>query len=141
MTLTTEEEHNKRKLLRLIEEGFNRGNLSVVEELVSKDMKERQRGNSDGIEGTKEVISTLRGWFPDFEMRPEDIVASGDKVWVRFSAQGTNLGSFMGHPPTGRRVKIDVIDIVRFSEGKMVEHWGVPDQLGVMLQLGILGGP
>lgn len=130
---------NKALLLRLVEEGFNRGNLSVADETVSADSKEHQRGNHDGVEGTKEVISTLRRWFPDFEMHAEDVVASGDKVWGRFRATGTNLGSLMGRPPTGKKMSIDVIDIIKIKEGKIVEHWGVPDQLGMMLQLGLFG--
>jgi predicted ester cyclase len=130
---------NKALLLRLIEEGFNRGNLNVADELVSADSKEHQRGNHDGIEGTKEVINTLRRWFPDFEMHAEDLVASGDKVWARFRATGTNLGSVMRRPPTGKKMSIDVIDIIKIKEGKIVEHWGVPDQLGMMLQLGLFG--
>jgi predicted ester cyclase len=134
----TEQEENKARFLRLIEEGFNKGNLSVVDDVVAEDSKEHQRGNSDGAKGTKEVIETLRRWFPDFEMRPESVVASADTVWARFSAQGTNLGSFMGNAPTGKKIRIDVIDVVRFRSGKIVEHWGVPDQLGVMLQLGLL---
>ena len=138
MNQITEEERNKTLLLRLIEEGFNKGNLSVVEEVVAKNCKEHQRGNSDGARGTQEVIRTLREWFPDFEMRVEDTVASADKVWARFVARGTNLGPFMGNAPTGRKVRIDVIDIARFEGGKIVEHWGVPDQLGVMLQLGLV---
>lgn len=138
MSQITEEERNKALLLRLIEEGFNKGNLAVVDEIVAKDSKEHQRGNSDGAQGAKEVIQTLRGWFPDFQMQAEDVVASADKVWARFVASGTNLGYFMGNRPTGKKVRIDVVDIVRFKDGRMVEHWGVPDQLGVMLQLGLL---
>ena len=138
MNQVTEEERNKALLLRLIEEGFNKGNLSVVDEIVAKDAKEHQRGNPDGAQGTKEVIETLRSWFPDFQMHAEDIVAQGDKVWVRFVARGTNLGHFMGNRPTGKKMRIDVIDVVRFEDGKIVEHWGVPDQLGVMLQLGLM---
>jgi predicted ester cyclase len=138
MSQITEQEKNKTLLLQLIEEGFNTGNLSIVDEIVAEDSKEHQRGSSDGTEGTKQVIETLRSWFPDFEMNAEDLAAIGDKVWVRFVARGTNLGRFMGNPPTGKRVRIDVIDIVRFQDGKIVEHWGVPDQLGVMLQLGLL---
>jgi predicted ester cyclase len=42
----------------------------------------------------------------------------------------------MGKPPTGKKVAVDVIDIARFKDGKIMEHWGVPDQLGVMIQLG-----
>ena len=52
------------------------------------------------------------------------------------SIRGTNLGSVMGKPPTGKKVAVDVIDIARFKDGKIMEHWGVPDQLGVMIQLG-----
>ena len=126
-------------LLQLIEEGFNKGNLSIVDRVVAADMKEHQRGNSDGPEGIKEVIETLRTWFPDLEMHAEDIATVGDKIWVRFVATGTNLGPFMDNSPTGRKMRIDVIDIVRFNGGKIVEHWGVPDQLGVMLQLGLVG--
>jgi predicted ester cyclase len=138
MNQMTEQERNKTLLLRLIEEGFNKGNLPVVDEIVAKDSKEHQRGNSDGTEGTKEVIETLRSWFPDFEMHAEDLAVVGDKVWARFVASGTNLGPFMGNSPTGKKMRIDVVDIVRFQDGKIVEHWGVPDQLGVMLQLGLL---
>jgi predicted ester cyclase len=141
MNSTSSQETNKSLFLRLIDEGFNKGNMTVVDELVSQDSKEHQRGNHDGAEGTKEVINTLRKWFPDFSMLAEDIVASGDKVWVRFSAAGTNLGSMMGRPPTGKRMDIDVIDIVRIKDGRIVEHWGIPDQLGMMLQIGLLPSP
>jgi len=141
MSQIVQEERNKALLLRLIEEGFNKGKHSVVDELVSPDAKEHQRGNHDGSEGTKEVINTLRGWFPDFAMSAEDIMASGDKVWARFRATGTNLGSIMKMPPTGRRMDITVIDIVRVKDGRIVEHWGVPDQLGMMLQTGLFPRP
>jgi len=139
MSHTDEQEANKALLLKLIEEGFNKGNLAVVDEIVSSGAKENQRGNGDGNEGTKEVIRTLRRWFPDFLMRVEDVAVAGDKVWARFKATGTNLGSVMHKPPTGKKVVVDVIDIARFKDGKLVEHWGVPDQLGMMLQLGLVG--
>jgi predicted ester cyclase len=141
MNQVIEQERNKTLLLRLIEEGFNKGDLCIVDEIVAKDSKEHQRGNADGAKGTGEVIETLRSWFPDFQMHVEDLAVVGDKVWARFVASGTNLGPFMGNSPTKRKMRIDVIDIVRFQDGKIVEHWGVPDQLGVMLQLGLLPRP
>jgi predicted ester cyclase len=134
----SEQERNKALLLQLIEEGFNKGDLSVVDETVAVDSKEHQRGNSDGRDGVKEVITTLRAWFPDLRMSVEDVAAVGDKVWMRFTARGTNLGSVMGRPPTGKKMTIDVIDVVRFKDGMHVEHWGVPDQLGMMIQLGLM---
>jgi predicted ester cyclase len=134
----SEQDKNKTLMLRLIEKGFNKGDLSVVDEIVAVDSKEHQRGSSDGTDGTKEVITTLRTWFPDFTMSVEDAAAIGDKVWMRFTARGTNLGSVMGRPPTGKKMAIDVIDIARFKDGKLVEHWGVPDQLGMVIMLGLM---
>lgn len=121
---------------RLIEEGFNQGNLAVVDELVAAGSLEHQRGSRDGVEGTKGTISYLRSVFPDFQITIDEVVVAGDKVWARQKGGGTNLGSFAGHPPTGIRAFIDVIDVVRIEDGKIVEHWGVPDQLGMMKQLG-----
>jgi len=121
---------------RLIEEGFNNGNLAVVDELVAPSSREYQRGGKDGIEGTKGTIKYLRSAFPDFKITIDEVVVSGDKVWARQKGGGTNLGGFAGHPPTGIKAFIDVIDVVRIEDGKIVEHWGVPDQLGMMMQLG-----
>ncbi len=74
-------------------------------------------------------------------MTIEDITAEGDKVWARLTARGTHRGPFMGLPPTGRPIEIDVIDICRFEGGQLVEHWGVPDRFGMLEQLGLLPGP
>ena len=123
---------------RIFDEGFNKGDLAVIDELVSPDFQEHQNGQQSGPEGLKALIQQLRGWFSDFTLTAEDIVQSGDTVWGRMKARGTNSGSIMGRPPTGRKFEIDVIDIGRFSDGKMVEHWGVPDQIGMMEQMGFL---
>ncbi len=123
---------------RLIDEGFNEGNLSVVDELVAPGAREHQRGAQDGPEGVKKTITYLRSAFPDFTITIDEVMVSSDKVWARQRGGGTNLGSFAGRPATGRRAVIDVIDVCRFSDGKMVEHWGIPDQLGMMVSLGLI---
>jgi predicted ester cyclase len=127
---------------RIIEEGFNQGDLAVVEELVGANAIEHQRGGAgDGIEGVKRTITILRSAFPDFTITIDEVAVVGDKVWARQRGGGTNLGSFAGFPPTGRKALTDVIDICRFEDGKMVEHWGVPDQLGMMMSLGHIAKP
>jgi predicted ester cyclase len=45
----------------------------------------------------------------------------------------------MGSAPTGRPIRIDVFDVLRVVDGRVVEHWGVPDRLGVLLQIGAMG--
>jgi len=138
MNSPIEQEKNRALLLRLIDESFNRGDTSVIDEIVAADLKEHQRGNSGGPDGVKELVAVLRTWFPDFNMAVRDTAAVGDMVWARFTASGTNLGPVMGKPPTGKKMAVDVIDIVRIEGGKIVEHWGVPDQLGMMIQLGLM---
>jgi predicted ester cyclase len=131
-------EENKKAFRRLIEEGFNKGHLSVVDEIVASEFKEHQRGASDGPDGVKDLIRGIRQMTPDVALTIEDMVADGDKVWARMTARGTNTGQIMGRPPTGRAITMDVIDICRFKAGKMVEHWGVPYQLGMLQQLGLV---
>jgi predicted ester cyclase len=126
---------------KLIEVGFSAGNLDVVEELVSPDAVEHQRGSKAGIEGTKGTIATLHRWFSDFELTIVKLTAEGDTVWSLNRARGVNTGSVMGFPPTGKSFEIDVVDVARFEDGKIVEHWGVPDQLGLLIQLGLMPRP
>jgi predicted ester cyclase len=126
---------------RMIDEGFNQGNLAVVDELVAPGAREHQRGARDGTEGTKATIKYLRSAFPDFKITIDELAVIGDTVWARQKGGGTNLGSFAGHAPTGIKAFIDVIDVVRIEDGKIVEHWGVPDQLGMMMQLGLIPQP
>jgi len=133
--------NNEAMYRRLIEEGFNQGRLEVVDELMAPDALEHQRGLGNGREGVKGTIKYLRGAFPDFKITIEEVASVGDKLWVRQRGGGTNLGRFNGHPPTGRTAFTDVMDVVRFKDGKMVEHWGVPDQLGMMQALGLIPSP
>ena len=134
-------ERNIAATRRLFEEGFTRGNADVCDELVAPDAIEHQRGLKGGAEGTKETIRTLHEWFSEFELTIDDLVAQGDRVWIRATGGGLNTGSIFGRPPTGHRAEITVFDQVRFRDGRIVEHWGVPDQLGLLIQLGLFGRP
>jgi predicted ester cyclase len=75
--------------------------------------------------------------FPDFQATLENLIAEDDRVVVHMLWTGTHQGEFMGIPPTGRRMSINVIDILRVADGKFVEHWGVSDMMGLMQQLGV----
>ena len=129
---------------RLIDEGFTRGRLEVADELVAEHVVEHQDfgpGHADGPDGVKAVITSLRRAFPDFELTIEDLVVDRDTVWIRNLATGTNDGPYLGHEPTGRRIRISVFDMARVVDGRIVQHWGVPDRLGVLFQLGLLAPP
>jgi predicted ester cyclase len=123
---------------RLVEVGIGQANRAVLDELMGDHCVEHQRGHGAGREGAWGVATTLHKWMPDFSLTVEDIAVAGDTVWTRNRARGTNTGPFMGHPPSGRRIEVDVIDILRFEDGIAVEHWGIADQMGMMLQTGAL---
>lgn len=125
---------------RRIIDAFSTGDPDVIDELVAPDCIEHQRGNNPGSDGAKQVIHFLHRGMSDFSLTIEDLVADGDVVWTRNRARGVNTGSIMGNPPSGKTVEVDVIDIGRFKDGKLVEHWGIADQLGLMLQIGAVPG-
>jgi len=131
-------------LHRLLDEAFSQGNLGVCDELVTSDMVEHQSFGPDhaaGPEGVKSVIRSLRAAYSDFRLQIEDFSVDGDRIWARCVGTGTNDGVFMGHPPTGKSIRIDVFELVRVHDGKIVEHWGSPDRLGALLQLGHVTPP
>ena|ERR1035437_1715329 len=134
-------ESNIAAFRKLIEVGFTNGDLTVADELFSPDALEHQRGSKPGIDGAKATITSLHESFSDFELTIVKLVADGDTVWALNRARGVNTGSVMGFPPTGKSFEIDVFDVARFEDGKIVEHWGVPDQLGLLIQLGLMQRP
>jgi predicted ester cyclase len=130
------EDDNVAKLKRLLLEGFGAASWSTVDDVVSETVIEHQHGAPSGREAVKALIRGLRQAFPDLRYEVVHTAANGDIAWGHFRAHGTNTGPFMGMPPTGKSMVIDVIDIGRFERGKLVEHWGVPDRLACLLQLG-----
>ena len=125
---------------QVIEQGFNRGNYAALDALVPEQSLEHQDGLHANREEFKRDIQFLRRGFPDFHLTIEEMVLDGDRVWVRSTARGTNLGPFMG-PPTGKRIEVTVFDECRVQNGQVVEHWGVPDRFTVLAQIGRLPSP
>jgi predicted ester cyclase len=77
----------------------------------------------------------FRDAFPDVTVEIDELVADGDRVAVATTFTGTHTGSLMGVEPTGRRVSVTGIDIVRVEGGRIVEHRGLTDVVGLMRQL------
>jgi len=131
--------------MRSTYERINAGDVAGFGDLVADDFVEHEGG--PGLpptkEGTLEFFRALLAAFPDMRMDVEDLIASKDKAVARVKATATHRGEFMGVPPTGNRVEVQLIDIMRFDDAGLVcEHWGVTDMLSLMQQLGVVpAGP
>lgn len=120
-------------------EAINAGDVDGFDGVLAADFVEHEEtpGLAPTREGVKEFFRMYVAAFPDLRFEPEDVLSSGDKVVARVRATGTHEGEFMGIPPTGKRVDVQLIDIVRFGDdGLAHEHWGVFDALTMLQQLG-----
>ena len=131
--------------MRRLYELINAGDIDGFGDTLADDFVEHEE--VPGLAPTKDGVTTFFRMyvaaFPDLQMVPEDVIASGDKAVARVRVTGTHKGAFMGLSPTGRRVEVQLIDIIRFGDdGRAREHWGVFDQLAMMQQLGAIpAGP
>ena len=93
-------------------------------------------GTSAGSEGVRQIFEMLWSALPDMRVEIHQMIAESDMVVTRKSFVGTHRGELFGVPATGKGVHLEVIDIVRVSDGKIVEHWNIVDSMGLMQQLG-----
>lgn len=133
--------------VRWIDEIFNASAFDILDDVVATDFVEHALapfgssapGSVDGPVHTKQVIERLRAQFPDLVMTVDAVIAEGDLVSARVTASGTNRGPLNGViPPTGRSFVVQQCHWFRIDRGRIVEHWAVRDDLGTMLQLGVV---
>jgi predicted SnoaL-like aldol condensation-catalyzing enzyme len=131
-------ELNKSVVLRFNREIIEKGNLAMLDELVSDEFCNHTAppGISRGKEGLAEfLINTLRKGFPDLSVEIYEQVAENDLVTTRKKIRATHTGEFAGVAPTGKKVEINIIDMVRLKDGKYVDHWGANNLPQVLSEL------
>ena len=115
-------EENKAIVRRFIE-AYNKRNLDLIDDFVAPDYVDHT--NKVGREGLKQLFNMGLKAFPDWHETIEDIIAEGDKVWVRLAYTGTHKGEFMGLAPTGKKVKSEMVDIYRIVNGVAAVYYGI----------------
>jgi steroid delta-isomerase-like uncharacterized protein len=127
---------------RFYDEVLNARRIQVIDELALADYAEHDPlpGQRDGLVGLKDRASMLvEGLTSTYTVH--DVIASDDRVVVRWTNAGTHSGEFLGIPATGRSFDIAGIDIYRIENDRMAEHWHVVDQLTMLQQLGLIPAP
>jgi predicted ester cyclase len=136
MRMTPEE---IKTLGRRIVDTINAGNVPALDNVFASGLVDRSPspGATPDREGLKQSLTALRTAFPDFRYTLEDEIAVGDRLVHRLTARGTQKGEFQGIPATGKQAVWSEIHLARLLDGKVVEHWGIVDVLGMMQQLGL----
>ena len=124
-------------------EVFNNSNFGLIDELISTDFVERtpQLGVAPTREGFKQSAIALKKAFPNLRYTIEDSIESGDKIVHRVTGRGTMQHDYMGMRATGKPATWTEIHIGRVANGRLTEHWGLVDQLSLLVQLGLVENP
>lgn len=132
------EEVNKSLVTRYIEEIWYRKRIDVLDDFLAPNYKRYLSPLTEPLSlgGQKQRLAGFLTAFPDVQLKVEDLVADGDRVAFRSTMQGTHQGVFQGLQPTGKKFSVFLVDVIRVENGRFAEHWGGPDLLDLLKQLG-----
>jgi predicted ester cyclase len=136
-------ENNKRLVRRALEEIYAKGDLELAEELFHPGFADHEPGHADlptGPESVAQTVRHLRSMFGELRFEVEDEIAEGDRVVQLVTMSGRHTGPLMGHEPTGRAFAVRHVYIWRIADGRIADHWGSRDDLGMLGQLGLPPG-
>jgi len=129
---------DNRDLIRRYIETWNGGDLDALTAFWSDDLVHHTRDRAHDRTAARAIVAGFMQGFPDLRFEILDIVAEGDRVATRLRAAATHRRDYMGVPATGRRIECELMAITRVVDGRIVEHWGITDELRLMQQIGLL---
>jgi predicted ester cyclase len=138
---TTTVERNKEVIRRIFDEIINQGKLEVADELLTPDTEVHVpfADPGSGPQALKKIVGGLRAGFPDLHLEIDEIIGENDLIAVSWhSTQQTHLGTYRGLPPTGKRVHISGIDMMRLRDGRVAMFSMHLDELGAVRQMGVV---
>jgi steroid delta-isomerase-like uncharacterized protein len=129
-------ESNKDVVRRFVERVFEGLETSAVDELVADDFESHAYPNTpDDKSFLREATTRMAAALADIHFTIEDMIGEADRVAVRLTASGRQIGEFMGIPATNRSYKVGEIHIFRLADGRIAEHWAQVDTMGILRQL------
>jgi steroid delta-isomerase-like uncharacterized protein len=134
-------EANKAAIRYWADEGFNKNNLAIADEVYDADVyyHEPAAGVVTGLEALKQFVKSWRAAFPDSQLTIEEQVAEGDHVATRWTFRGTHLGQFRGIEPTGKHIQMSAMYFYRFANRKVIEIHAIVDTLTLLRQIRAVG--
>ncbi len=140
MRARAEAEENNKAVVRRMVEAFNKADVRTIDKVVHPKFISRtppHPGTKPNREGLKRQIKLLHTAFPDARYKIDELIADGDKVYLRWTMTAINKGPYMGMQPTGKRMTHYGQELLRFKGGKIVERHGQSDNIEFMQKLGL----
>jgi predicted SnoaL-like aldol condensation-catalyzing enzyme len=132
-------EKNKKIVREFYEEVFCKHDLGVLYRYIHDDYIQRNPALPQGKSGFIEFHIAFFRAIPDSRATINRIIAEDDLVFVYNTITGTHTGGgFLGRPPTGNKIRYDVVDMFRLRDGKLCEHWDVADTKALFTQVGAI---
>jgi len=134
---------NKDVYRRMVEEVVNKGNFDIIPELFHPDYVDHVAppGSTPGVAGVSEIFTMFRTGFPDVKFNIDQMVGEGNYVATLVHGEGTHTGQFIQFPASGKHAVWRSVGFFRVEDGLIREHWGIPDLLGLLIQIGIIPPP
>ena len=124
----------------VVEDVWNKGDFRLADRMFTPGVTLHFRGQNHPLTPAA-AVNIVRNWrtaFPDFHFALEDMIVEGNKVVLRIPFTGTHQGKFWGFDPTGRKINVSEILIIRFEGDKIAEMWEDYDEYGMRIQLGFV---
>ena len=118
---------------------YNEGNLTFVDEHIDSNYVQHSADKPEdivGIDAFKEGITNLRTKYPDVNFTVEELIVKDDRIVWRWIFTGTNTGTTNDIPPTGKKIRIEGVGILRVVDGKIVERLPYYNEATMLRQLG-----
>ena len=132
-------EENKRIAHLWYEVMWSEPNPDIADQIVNPDYApEWIHIEAKGPEQIKHEIKYFRSVFPDLKYTLTEIASLSDRVWIRYKATGTQLGSAWGFPPTGKTIEFDGATILYIKDGKVIDRWGAFSFYDILSDLGLV---
>lgn len=130
---------NKILIQNYVEKVWNQADLAAFKMFTTPNFT-YQIGGQAARNGSamEQFILATHSAFPDWHIEIVDMISEDNKVAIRWQGQVTHEGSFIGIPPTGKRITVSGINTYHISNGKVASEWEQTDTISMLRQMGIL---
>lgn len=126
------------EVVRRWQNAYNSGDIDALDALLAPEWATNNwlEGVPKSVNEAKAVHRLITQVFPDLHYETLELMSDGDRVVQRYVGQGTHKSDFLGLTATGRVITWGGMNLFRTEGGRIVEHWGYADDVGVLHQMG-----